>query len=164
MYKTHEESEFRQEYDELILDDITISSENGNVGPDMKKPQTLYGFVDVIFHPIFNTLCPYIRLFEQSGNVLNIFHTSRALKVQPKMNTSCEDHRYHEFGQLILDTHPYLGTPFLSMHVCNLNELLPKIYDNNHDLAALNWLSLVGPHIGLHMDPSLYALINAAIS
>lgn len=153
------------------------------------------GVIDIIMHPVYNIPSPFMRFFDDSGAVLDYLQTESICRAcrsfsseQPSAISDARDHRYHEFGQIILDNHPFFGTPFYSLHVCHASQLLSVStsvchtysqqqdeIDNRPDaiaverppcsshlnglMEALNWLSLFGPHIGLPFSPSIYSQI-----
>eukprot|EP01036_Dinobryon_divergens_P024482 gene24481-32933_t len=149
------------------------------------------GVVDIIMHPVYNIPSPFMRFFDDSGAVFDHRHTEsiccahRSQCCRPSELPE-GDNRYHEFGRVILDNHPFFGTPFFSLHLCNASELLstsasfyhyardididnrvdtttaserPIISHDDDLMAALNWLSLFAPHIGLPFSPSIYSQI-----
>lgn len=157
------------------------------------QPSIIYvnGVVDIIMHPVYNIPSPFMRFFDDSGAVFDhrqtesICSSHRSSRCSGPSELLGGDHRYHEFGRVILDNHPFFGTPFYSLHVCNASQLLSASASLNHDrdididienravvttvaerpmshsdlMVALNWLSLFGPHIGLPFSPSIYSQI-----
>jgi hypothetical protein len=89
------------------------------------------GLIDIIMHPVYNTPSPFMRFFDDSGAVFDSLQTETICRAcrslcpeQPREILGIRDHRYNEFGRVILDNHPFFGTPFYSLHVCHASQLL----------------------------------------
>ena len=149
--------------DTLFLDELTLSNDLYNI----------HGEVNIIYHPVYQIPTPFFRYFNQNGDVLNNYQMDR-MKICLNSNDdlNCNDNRFHVFGSLIVDNHPFYGTPYYSLHVCNTKELLNlanSILSNKHDstnhlVSALNWLSLFGPHMGMPLTAHMYSNLLNQIS
>lgn len=161
------------EQENLIADDAcTIDCEE----------DFLRGNIHIMYHPSDGTLVPYLRYYFQNGECLTIQETEDVIARIASKSKSCEqrgdevDHRFHQFGRLALDHHPLFGSPVLSIHVCNVEELLKLSSSQETKLinayqsrgadslaAALNWFALVGPYLGLPCSPSTYCAIKNSL-
>ena len=53
--------------------------------------------------------------------------------------------------------HPYLGQPFWFIHPCHTSETLSLVRKQSSDSNHIaTWLSLVGPFVGLSVDPKYF--------
>lgn len=164
--------------------------------------QVLSGEIQILFHPVYHVLVPYMRVWDRSGNLLDVeqvqslidcstskttadnsepgsqdnemfatyedWNAGNENRVSSNVRNSKDDKttdisseydaRQYEFGRLMAENHPILDTPYLTIHVCTLESKLSDIMrgQSSDELYALNWLSLVGPHIGISVDSKLY--------
>jgi Autophagocytosis associated protein, active-site domain len=111
----------------------------------------VHGLIDIILHPTYQVPCPYIRLFENSGQpITDSIYQSLIRKKNVRGNGErnykfergkiellasddcCEDFDDVEdlddqpsvYYEVIYEEHPYLQIPCLCVHVCGL---LPRI-------------------------------------
>lgn len=139
--------------DEFVEPDLSIDEEQHTTAfPPCKEhsQSSIHGLIDIILHPTYQVPCPYIRLFDSSGQPI-AGSVYQALMKKKKMQESgpCTeikidknetfdpDHCDEDFGDLeildvhflesfevIYEEHPYKQTPCLCVHVCGL---LPRI-------------------------------------
>jgi len=130
---------------------------------------SLSGRLDILMHPTYSVPCPYISLWESSGQPLSIEEIEMlfGLADQSKSNGS----------ELIAEENPLTNRPSFALHVCGIGERLQEMYkheedvdkDEERDTAGqicettstsltwfLKWLVLVGPKIGFPVSPSLF--------
>ena len=72
--------------------------------------------------------------------------------------TPCEESSAE--ANYIMTEHPVLGTPFVTLHICGMDDVLALLRDGSEDpLILLKWLSVVAPHIGIDLGPKMYGSI-----
>ena len=109
------------------------------------------GLIDIILHPTYQVPCPYIRLFDSSGQPItdsiyqslirqkNVQGNGKCNnkvergKIEPLVSDDCYedfddvedlDDQPSVYYEVIYEEHPYLQIPCLCVHVCGL---LPRI-------------------------------------
>ncbi len=143
----------------------------------VSSPKVLSGEIHFLWHPVFQVPCPYLRLWDAGGKILDLeetlivvaamcsdadsTHSSKYPGYSLSRNTvpaeSVMDARHYDFGHLVPERHPHLDTPFYSIHVCTLQARLSDVCaDQSNALYLLNWLSMVGPSVGLPISASQY--------
>lgn len=139
--------------DEFVEPDLSIDEETHTTAfsPCKEHSQSsIHGLIDIILHPTYQVPCPYIRLFDSSGQPVagSVYQTLMKKKKEQesgrctdikidKIESLYPDHRYEDFCveenldahssesfEIIYEEHPYKQTPCLCVHVCGI---LPRI-------------------------------------
>ena len=110
----------------------------------------VHGLIDIILHPTYQVPCPYIRLFDNTGQPITeriyqalirkkiVQGNGQCSKVErDKIEPLISDDAYEDFDdveniddqpsvnyEVIYEEHPYLQIPCLCVHICGL---LPRI-------------------------------------
>lgn len=109
---------------------------------------------------MYNTPTPYLRVWRSSGEVLTLDEVQALLDGNSGHNKTSDnpDARHYEFGKLVMESHPFLDSPYCSLHVCVLEDRLNSIMSTEVDdsLYLLVWLSVIGPFIGLPVSASAF--------
>lgn len=136
----------------LDYDDLAMAILPVNMEFIESNTENVYATVDIIIHPAFQVLCPYIRCWNQNGGFLSTEELQSLLDQfyhrsdEPAMIMS-ENSVTHPFGRLISEEHPFTGLPCSTIHVCGL------ISEHSRPRISLpSWLSVIGPFIGLHIS------------
>jgi Autophagocytosis associated protein, active-site domain len=138
-----------EEFEEpdLSFDEQTHST----TSPPCKEllQMSVHGLIDIILHPTYQVPCPYIRLFDNSGQPItdSVYQSLirkknvngecnkkvERSKIEPLASDDCYedfdvvedlDDQPSEYYEVIYEEHPYLQIPCLCVHVCGL---LPRI-------------------------------------
>jgi hypothetical protein len=170
----------------VSLDEFSSTGSNA-ILENFEMEQSVEGEIHIVLHPSFNTLYPFIRLWHNNGCLLELSETQDILyridgsvkAIDGNENVCINHFKNNSFGgnyisnmdnnsikikmddiqfQLVHDVHPVLDVPYYSMHLCNLNEKIFDIIENNNvhknerNLAEnylLVWFSHVGKYLGL---------------
>ncbi|KAK7099890.1 hypothetical protein V1264_022933 [Littorina saxatilis] len=68
----------------------------------------------------------------------------------------------HKWATITQQEHPYLGTPFFTLHPCHTASLMSQVPDaTDTRYYLIKWLSSVGPVVGLHLPPTYATAFDA---
>lgn len=92
-----------------------------------------------------------------SGYVLS------SMEVQTLLVSFCGKAALAE-ANYIQTEHPALGTPFVTLHICGMDDILSLLRDGSDDpLLLLKWFSVVAPYVGISLTPAFYNSIATEI-
>ena len=124
--------------------------------------------VDYPFHQV---PCAYMRLCNQSGELIRASALERILgshyAVSSAMPPSPQFRATLEQPAWIEEEHPISGLPGLSLHVCGIVDrmkLLTGDIPAADPLYLLKWLTMMGPFIGMEIEPGEYVRLSDEVS
>jgi len=114
------------------------------VKPTLAAAPIFGGELDLCIHPTYRTPCPYLRIWNNRGEMVQASESSFRCCIMSGVDESVS---------YALCEHPILGYPCYELHICALSEtmnaLLQPVSDlKQHYLTVL--LSLIGPKIGIY--------------
>ena len=152
------------------------SSDNNSAGRqvsyDSHIPSLLTGEFHIVYHPMYQIPCPYLRIQNSNGELTTAQHYSQLIGVL--------DPAFELFEEF----HPILYAPYICPHICSIKDklnmmTLNEISENCNDCGSGNndqrmpridsmfiakYLTVVGPMVGLCLDPAEYVLLEKETS
>lgn len=145
---------------ELKLDSCSTTLESTSSYDDSLSSDNLCGELHILYHPVFNVPTPYLRVWKSTGELLGVEDIQSMINNNIKSDSNSADARHYEFGQLMIENHPYLDCLYCTLHVCMLEERMTSIMSTAQDtsptLYLLNWFSIIGPFIGFRISVEGY--------
>lgn len=143
------------EFNSLALDSSTDITEAAN--------STVTLECDIVIHPIFGVLAPYLRLWDGNGSYLSVSALEQWFEKCGK-NVASDSNFDSVF---IAEEHPYYGYPCFTLHVCGIEKLMQHLASStvsscpgDDGCYLLRWLTMVGPTIGLVITPHFFAQVS----
>ena len=165
-------------YQSTARNESNSSSDNATKGysssPHLQQ-SLLHGDIHIVFHPMYLIPCLYLRLQNINGESITAQDYSQLIGV---LDPSFE---------LLEEFHPLLDSPYICPHICSVRDkmsLMDRIkpskedakydggrYDTNSQSASkidsmfiTRFLTVVGPMIGLVLEPRKYVLLEKQLS
>lgn len=89
------------------------------------------GVIDILMHPVYAVPSPYIRLWDQYGNLLQLrevqdvtIHGQRIGTITVAQSSSSDDNRVASLKSLVMDMHPMLDVTCYTLHICKLRDIM----------------------------------------
>lgn len=126
-------------FDETLrLDDCCVVGPQHCVGAGRHRHRitlSASGVIDILMHPVYAVPSPYIRLWDQQGNLLQlrevqdvIIHGQRiGTSVVQQQSLSSDDNRVASMKSLVMDMHPMLDVTCYTLHICKLRDIMESM-------------------------------------
>ena len=120
-------------FDETLrLDDCCVVGPQHCEGAGRNRiSKSASGVIDILMHPVYAVPSPYIRLWDQHGNLLQlrelqdvIIHGQSLGTITEVQPLSSDDNRVASLKSLVMDMHPMLDVTCYTLHICKLRDIM----------------------------------------
>jgi len=97
------------------------------------------GVIDILMHPVYAVPSPYLRPWDQRGNLLQIDEVHEIIhgnRIDCEVTTSSpatNDNRDASVRALMMDMHPILDITCYTLHICKLRDIMEMMTDCGDD-------------------------------